>query len=135
MLQILEKASSTNVRKALWTCAELDILFTREDWGAGLRSTNTPEFLALNPNAMVPVVRDGDFVLWESNMIIRYLANREHAIHLYPTPALARARVDQWMDWQATDLNKSWSYAFPALTRRLPDSQADVPLTAGSKRR
>ncbi|WP_322044220.1 glutathione S-transferase [Paraburkholderia sp. J67] len=123
MLQILGKASSINVRKVLWTCAELDIVFTREDWGVGFHSTHTPEFLALNPNAMVPVIRDGDFVLWESNTIIRYLANREHATHLYPTPAPARARVDQWMDWQATDLNKSWAYAFLALTRRLPDYQ------------
>ncbi|AOY95445.1 glutathione S-transferase [Cupriavidus sp. USMAA2-4] len=123
MLQILGKASSINVRKVLWTCVELDLAFTREDWGSGFRATSAPEFLALNPNAMVPVIRDGDFTLWESNTILRYLANREHAIHLYPTAAAARARVDQWMDWQATDLNRSWSYAFLALARRDPDYQ------------
>jgi len=123
MLQILGKASSINVRKVLWTCAELDLEFTREDWGSGFRATSTPAFLALNPNAMVPVIRDGDFTLWESNTIIRYLANRENAANLYPTAAFARARVDQWMDWQATDLNKSWTYAFLALTRRLPGYQ------------
>ncbi|SDE00602.1 glutathione S-transferase [Cupriavidus sp. YR651] len=123
MLQILGKASSVNVRKVLWACAELDLAFTREDWGSGFRPTSTPASLALNPNAMVPVIRDGDFALWESNTIIRYLANRENATHLYPTAAPARARVDQWMDWQATDLNKSWTYAFLALTRRQPDYQ------------
>ena len=121
MLQILGKATSINVRKVLWTCAELGIAFTREDWGSGFRATNTPEFFALNPNALVPVIRDGDFTLWESNTIIRYLANREHAVYLYPTGAIARARVDQWMDWQATDLNRSWSYAFMALARRDPN--------------
>ncbi|HTU61624.1 MAG TPA: glutathione S-transferase N-terminal domain-containing protein, partial [Polyangiales bacterium] len=62
MLKILGKASSINVRKVLWLCAELDMPYEREDWGAGFRDTNTPEFLALNPNAQVPVIRDGEFV-------------------------------------------------------------------------
>ncbi len=76
MLEILGKASSINVRKVLWTCAELDLPYRREDWGSGFRDTHAAEFLALNPNAMVPVLRDGELVLWESNSIIRYLANR-----------------------------------------------------------
>ncbi len=73
MLQILGKASSINVRKVLWACAELGLPFEREDWGSGFKATDAPEFVALNPNAMVPVIRDGEFVLWESNSIIRYL--------------------------------------------------------------
>eukprot|EP01030_Chromulinospumella_sphaerica_P016622 gene16622-16438_t len=51
---ILGKTSSINVRKVLWTCAELGLAYEQEDWGAGFRATDTPEFLALNPNAMVP---------------------------------------------------------------------------------
>jgi len=62
MLRILGKASSINVRKVLWTCAELKLAFAREDWGAGFQSTHSEAFLALNPNAMVPVIEDGDFV-------------------------------------------------------------------------
>ncbi|WP_321880679.1 glutathione S-transferase family protein [Paraburkholderia bannensis] len=118
MIEILGKTPSINVRKVLWTCAELNLPFTREDWGSGFRSTQTAEFLALNPNALVPVIKDGDFVLWESNSIIRYLAGRYGGEHLYPADPFARARVDQWMDWQATDLNRSWSYAFLALVRQ-----------------
>ncbi|CAI8766037.1 glutathione S-transferase [Pseudomonas sp. IT-347P] len=118
MLQVLGKASSINVRKVLWTCAELQIDFEREDWGSGFRDTNTCEFTALNPNAMVPVINDEGFVLWESNTIIRYLANRDNALHLYPSAAQPRARIDQWIDWQATDLNKSWGYAFMSLVRK-----------------
>ncbi|RKQ53284.1 glutathione S-transferase [Vogesella indigofera] len=128
MLQILGRASSINVRKVLWTCAELDIAFEREDWGAGFRSTHSPEFMALNPNAMVPVIRDDDFVLWESNTIIRYLASRYGGESFYPTPAQARARVDQWLDWQATDLNNSWSYAFMSLVRHSPQHQDSAAL-------
>lgn len=120
MLEILGKASSINVRKVLWTCAELDLPYRREDWGSGFRDTHAAEFLALNPNAMVPVLRDGELVLWESNSIIRYLANRYAGERLYPQQAAPRARVDQWLDWQASDLNRSWSYAFMSLVRQSP---------------
>ncbi|WP_236443779.1 glutathione S-transferase family protein, partial [Pseudomonas syringae] len=131
MLRILGKASSINVRKVLWTCAELEIPFEQQDWGSGFRETNTPEFKALNPNSMVPVIEDDGFVLWESNTIIRYLANRSGALHLYPAEAIARARVDQWIDWQATDLNKSWGYAFMSLVRHCPAHQDHEALAAG----
>jgi glutathione S-transferase len=125
MLRILGKASSINVRKVLWTCAELDLPFVREDWGSGFQPTRQPAFLALNPNAAVPVIVDGAgpeaTVLWESNTICRYLAGRYGAgSPLLPAEPAARARVEQWMDWQATDLNNSWRYAFMALVRNSP---------------
>jgi glutathione S-transferase len=123
MLQILGKASSINVRKVLWACAELDLPFEREDWGSGFRATNAPEFVALNPNAMVPVIRDGEFVLWESNSIIRYLAGRYDGEFLYPSDPCERAKCDQWIDWQASELNRAWSYAFLALVRHSPAHQ------------
>ena len=117
MLKILGKAASINVRKVLWTCAELGIDFDREDWGAGFQSTAQENFVALNPNSMVPVIIDGDFVLWESNTICRYLCNKTGETQLLPTRAQARARVEQWMDWQGTELNNAWRYAFLALVR------------------
>ncbi|WP_297844777.1 glutathione S-transferase N-terminal domain-containing protein, partial [Pseudomonas sp.] len=117
MLQILGKASSINVRKVLWTCAELGLSFEREDWGSGFKSTHSLDFLALNPNAMVPVIKDDDFVLWESNSIIRYLANRYGGQFLYPAAPIERARIDQWIDWQASEMNRAWSYAFSGLVR------------------
>ncbi|KFJ08753.1 hypothetical protein DR66_5993 [Delftia acidovorans] len=76
MIRILGKSSSINVRKVLWLCVELGISFDQEEWGSGYRSTQEPGFLALNPNAMVPVLLDGPLVLWESNTICRYLAAR-----------------------------------------------------------
>ncbi|MBD9368512.1 glutathione S-transferase [Xanthomonas sp. XNM01] len=118
MLRILGKSTSINVRKVLWACVELDLPFEREDWGSGVRDPHAPDFVALNPNAMVPVLCDGDFVLWESNAILRYLANRADAGDLYPQAPQVRARVDQWLDWQAAELNPAWSYAFQHLVRR-----------------
>ncbi|PIF52647.1 glutathione S-transferase [Pseudomonas sp. 29] len=131
MLRILGKASSINVRKVLWTCAELQIPFTREDWGSGFKSTNDAQFLALNPCAMVPVIQEGDFTLWESNTIIRYLVSRYDGSHLYPTDAQTRARIDQWIDWQASELNRSWSYAFLSLVRQSPEHQDSAALAVG----
>ncbi|WP_437613740.1 glutathione S-transferase family protein [Erwinia sp. V71] len=133
MLKILGKASSINVRKVLWLCDELEIPFRREDWGDGFRSTQDAEFLALNPNAMVPVIQEGDFVMWESNAIIRYLANAHGGEWLYPQHPRARAPVDQWIDWQATELNTSWRYAFMALVRNSPAHQDPRLIAAACK--
>src|ERR1700748_3413035 len=72
MLQLFGKSTSINVRKVLWTCHEIGIEMDQREFGSGFESTGTPEFLAMNLNAMVPVIKDGDFVLWESNSICRY---------------------------------------------------------------
>lgn len=119
-MKILGKSTSINVRKVLWTCDELGLAYDNEQWGSGFQPTDTPQFLALNPNAMVPVLVDGDFVLWESNSICRYLANRYGNGALLPPDPARRALVEQWMDWQATDLNNAWRYAFMALVRNSP---------------
>ena len=120
MLKLLGKPTSINVRKVLWLCEELGLAIEHEAWGSGFRPTQTPEFLALNPNGLVPVLLDGDLALWESNTICRYLAGRQQRADLLPTSPLARARVEQWMDWQATDLNSAWRYAFLSLVRKSP---------------
>ena len=120
MITLLGNPTSINVRKVLWLCAELDLAVDLQPWGSGHRDTQLPAFLALNPNGQVPVMRDGDFVLWESNSICRYLASREQRTDLLPTAPRKRAIVEQWMDWQATDLNSAWRYIFMALVREDP---------------
>ena len=131
MLKILGKPTSINVRKVLWLCAEIGVPFDNEPWGAGVRSTDAPGFRALNPNAQVPVIVDGDFVLWESNTICRYLAGRHGRTDLLPAEPRERARVEQWMDWQAADLNTAWRTAFVALMRGNP-AHADARAIADS---
>jgi glutathione S-transferase len=109
-LRVLGRKTSINVRKVLWTCAELDLHFEHVE--------SDMKLLARNPNAMVPVIEDGNFVLWESNAICRYLAGSQARSTLLPADRQARARVEQWMDWQATELNSAWRYAFLGLARR-----------------
>lgn len=117
MLKILGRVSSINVRKVLWTCAEIGLPFEREDWGIGFKPTSDPAFTALNPNALVPVAIDHDFVLWESNTICRWLAAEHGRLDLLPEAPRDRALVERWMDWQLGDLNNTWRYAFMALVR------------------
>lgn len=131
MLKLLGRASSINVRKVLWTCDELGLQPDHVEWGAGGLSLQSPDFLALNPNGLVPVIDDEGFVLWESNTICRYLAAREGCTDLLPQVPAARARVEQWMDWQATELNTAWRHAFMGLVRRSP-AHADAAGIAAS---
>lgn len=120
MLEILGRSTSINVRKVLWTCAELGLPCQHTEWGAGELSLRDPAFVALNPNALVPVIRDGELVLWESNTICRYLAAKAARSDLLPAEPGARARVEQWMDWQAAELNTAWRHAFMGLVRKSP---------------
>ena len=73
MLKILGRKTSSNVQKVLWCCSELDIAFEREDIGGPFGGNDKPDYLALNPNGLVPTIIDDGFVLWESNAIVRYL--------------------------------------------------------------
>jgi len=133
MLTLLGRTSSINVRKVLWLCDELDLDYLREEWGDGFQPTHSPEFMALNPNAMVPVLKDDELVIWESNAILRYLANAYGGEWLYPLHPQSRAPIDQWMDWQSTELNTSWRYAFMSLVRHSPAHQDPRLLAAACK--
>ncbi|MGQ3055319.1 MAG: glutathione S-transferase family protein [Roseateles sp.] len=119
-MKLLGRLTSINVRKVMWTAAQLDLSLEREDWGAGFRSPQEAGYLTMNPNGLIPVLIDGDFVLWESNTICRYLATKLYATELLPTQPQLRATVEQWMDWQAGELNNSWRVAFMALVRGQP---------------
>lgn len=136
MLRILGKTTSINVRKVLWTCSELSLPFTLEPWGTHELDVEDAAFLALNPNALVPVIVDGGVVLWESNTVCRYLVASAGRKDLLPSGPAARARVEQWMDWQATELNGSWRVAFLARVRAetgYPDSAVDASIAAWNR--
>ncbi|NHV08382.1 glutathione S-transferase [Cronobacter turicensis] len=131
MLKILGKNTSINVRKVLWTCEEAGIDYLQEDYGSGFASTETAEFKALNPNALVPVMIDDDFVLWESNSICRYVARKAQRDDLLPGEPQAAAAVEHWMDWQATEFNNAWRYVFPALARKNPAYNDETAIAQG----
>ena len=129
MLRILGRETSINVRKVLWLADEIALPYVREDWGKPTRDPQSPEFLALNPNGQVPVIiEDGGFVLWESSAVMRYLCDRHDGSGVWPQDVQQRAIVDQWLTWQATELNPPWGYAVYALLRNEPgfDDEAKI---------
>ncbi len=122
------RISSLNVRKTVWAAQELGLDFQRTDAGVGFGVTTTAEFQLKNPNALVPLLEIGDFVLWESNAIVRYLCARFGAeLNFYPTELEARFDAERWMDWQQTTFNRAGGPAFIQLVRVAAEARnADV---------
>ncbi len=100
MLRIWGHRQAPNVRKVIWAAAEFDIAFEIIETGGPFGGTDTPGYRAMNPNGRIPTIDDNGFVLWESHAILRYLASKSGGGSLYPQDVHARARVDQWLDWQ-----------------------------------
>jgi len=132
-MQLYGKPTSINVRKVLWTLAELDINAELIPCGSGFAPIDTAEFRQLNPNVLVPVLQDGDFVLWESNSICRYLVRKSGHQTLLGSDLQQMAKVEQWMDWQACELNPAWRYAFMALVRQHPDFTDPAAITQSAQ--
>lgn len=102
MLEIWGRPYSSNVIPVIWTAAELELEYKLKLAGGSFGQLDTPEFEKMNPNRMIPTIRDGDFSLWESHVIVRYLCSKYGAGSLYPTDLEQRAVADQWMEWSGT---------------------------------
>jgi glutathione S-transferase len=116
-LKIWGRMSSINVKKVVWTAQELGLEFQRNEAGGQFGLVKTPEYLRLNPNALVPVIEDGDFVLWESNVIVRYLCAKHSPGQLYPSDLRERFEAERWMDWQQTTFSPASRPGFWQLIR------------------
>ena len=123
MLKILGRATSINVQKVMWCAAELGIEVDRVDIGGPHGGNDTPEYLGKNPNGLVPTLEDDDFVLWESNSIVRYLAETRGQAHWFPAEATGRALVSQWMDWYLTRLHPPMTVIFWGQVRTAPEDR------------
>jgi glutathione S-transferase len=125
MLLLWGNADSVNVQKIMWCCEELGLAYRRIDAGRQFGIVNTPEFLRLNPNGLVPTIDDEGFVLWESNAILRYLAAKHATGTLWPTDVRDRALADRWMDWANTTLWPTMVPLFRAFMRT-PEAQRNA---------
>jgi glutathione S-transferase len=136
-LTIWGRANSVNVQKVLWCAEELGLRYQRIDAGMAFGRNTEPDYLAMNPNGRVPTLVDGDYVLWESNSIMRYFALVYGAgSPIYPTTPKARTAVDRWLDWtlstlQPVDRPVFWSLVrTPAAQRDMIAIQKDVDAEA-----
>jgi glutathione S-transferase len=121
MRRLLGRANSSNVMKVIWMLEHLKLDYEREDVGGPFGKNDTPEYLAMNPNAVVPTLVEDGFVLWESNAILRYLAAGHAAgTPLWPDDLKQRANIDRWMDWLQTTLGPPMTPVFWGLVRTTP---------------
>lgn len=118
------RKTSANVQKVLWALEEVRQGFERIDAGGKFGGLDTDEYKAMNPNQLVPVMRDGDLLLWESSAMVRYVAATYGAGSLWPEDPKDRAISDQWSDWANTTFQQTWLGIF-ILIVRTPPSQLD----------
>lgn len=123
MLKILGRNNSSNVQKVLWALGELDLEYTRDDIGGPFGGNRETDYLIMNPNGLVPTLIDGDTVLWESNVIVRYLARKYAPNSLLPDSLTDLARAEQWMDWQQTVVAPAHFPVFWGLIRTAPEDR------------
>jgi glutathione S-transferase len=132
-LTIWGRPNSVNVQKVLWCLAELDVDFERIDAGMQYGRNTDNDYLAMNPNGRIPTLVEGDFVLWESNSIMRYLClvhGRDSSI--YPQQARQRAAVDRWLDWTLSTVQPVERPVFWGLIRTPPEQRDMVSLQKGA---
>ena len=126
MLRVLGRVNSINVQKVLWTASELKLPLQQDDYGGAFGGLDTTAYTALNPNKLIPVLVDGNFSLWESNSIMRYLGEKYSADNacggLWPRDAKSKANVDKFLDWQISTLYPPVRTIFLSLVRT-PESE------------
>jgi len=123
-LKIWGRPNSVNVQKVLWCLRELDLAYERIDAGMQFGRNDEPDYLAMNPNGRVPTLVDGDYVLWESNSIMRYLCLAYgKRTPIYPEAPRQRAAVDRWLDWTLSTVQPVDRPVFWALVRTPPEQR------------
>jgi glutathione S-transferase len=132
MLKVWGRLNSINVQKAMMAVEELGLPHERVDAGMQYGVTKTPEYLRMNPNSRVPTIDDDGFVLWESNVIVRYLCAKHAPGTLWPVDPRARADIDRWMDWQQNHHNGPLTTLFWGLVRE-PGARSPAEIEAAKK--
>ena len=124
MRKLWGRKNSSNVMKVIWLLEELGLPYERIDVGGPFGRTHDPDYLAMNPNSVIPTLQEDGFTLWESNAILRYLASSNAgSAAFWPADLQARANIDRWMDWQQTTHNAPASIVFQGLGRTPPEQR------------
>ena len=123
MIKIWGWIGSSNVQKVLWCCDELAVEYELEDHGWPYAGYKEAPYLALNPNGLVPTIQDGDFVLWESNSVLRYLSEQYGNGRLMPSTPELRASANRWLDWQLTTMGRLVTPVYRAFIRTRPENR------------
>jgi len=112
MLKVWGRPNAYNVQKVLWLLDEISIDYEHINVGSNKGDLITDDFLSMNPNARIPVLKDDDLVVWESNTILRYLASNYANDNFWCNTPSERTYVERWMDWELASLQPDFISLF-----------------------
>ncbi len=132
MIRLWGRETSSNVQCVRWALEELGLAYERIDVGEGFGGLDTAEFLAMNPMGKIPVIEDGETVLFESGAILRHLARCHGDDGFWPADPAVRARVDMWAEWAKLEVAEQ--FTLPVFWRvvRTPAARRDAGVIAGA---
>lgn len=130
MIKVLGRPNSVNVQKVMWCAAELGLEVEQFDVGGAFGGNDGADYLSKNPNGKIPTLIDGDYVLWESNAIVRYLCDQYSTGSWQPKTAQKRGHANQWMDWYQTALHRPMTVLFWQLIRTKPEHRDRTAIKA-----
>lgn len=130
MLKIWGRRNSSNVRKVLWCAEEIGLPYESIEVGGSHGGTQSPEYVAMNPNGLVPVIEDHGLPLWESNTIVRYLSARYSLGTLYAEDPMERAQAEKWMDWSTSRMAPLYSELIWGIMRTAPADRDEARINA-----
>ncbi|MCA3560648.1 MAG: glutathione S-transferase family protein [Aestuariivirga sp.] len=134
MITVWGRRNSVNVQKVLWALEELDVPYTRENAGGSFGGNKDADFLAMNPMGLVPVIRDGDVTMFESNAIVRWLAARYRDGLLRPKDPKGLAMAEQWMEWAQVNVGPAVGTLQMNLVRSPPEKRDHAAVAAATER-
>ena len=129
-IKIYGRLSSANVQKINWFCEYANINVINLNYGGIHGKTQTTEFKVMNPNSRVPVLDDDNFILYESNAILRYLSKKFDI--LVQEKIEISCKIDQWIDWGSFTFSAPCSL-LTAHKLSLPEGQRDEIIAEKAK--
>jgi glutathione S-transferase len=123
--------ASQHARRVKIAALELGLVVEWKVVDLGAGGNQAPDYLKLNPQGKVPTLEEDGFVLWESNAIMAYLADKKPAAGLYPTDPKQRADVNRWLFWESAHFGKAcitltWERVVKPMFMKQPTNDALV---------
>jgi glutathione S-transferase len=130
MIKLYDHPISGNCYKVRLALNQIGVKYEKINVDIFKGEQNKPEFVALNPNKKLPVLIDGDLVLWESNAILLYLGKKFAPNHLYSEDPKVFGLISQWLFFGKTTIDPALARA-RFITRFVPkESRNEKELSA-----
>jgi len=127
MLTVWGRRDSFNLQKVMWLVDELALPHEHILAGGRHGGLDDPVYRAMNPHGRVPVIKDGDTVIWESQTILRYLAAEYGADKFWSDDPAERSLAERWMDWSQSTLQPDFLLGVFWGFYRTPEAQRNMP--------